>query len=74
MRIAAFLLALLAVPAAAAEEVPFVVSPDSVTLAMLQAAKVVPEDYVIDLGSSSSRRNWSRRAARTRAPRACPGA
>ena len=49
-------LALLAVPAAAAaEEVPFVVSPDSVTLAMLQAAKVTNEDYVIDLGSGDGR-------------------
>jgi hypothetical protein len=48
-------LGLLAVPAAAADEVPFVVSPDSVTLAMLQAAKVTPEDYVIDLGSGDGR-------------------
>ena len=48
-------LALLAVPAAAADEVPFVVSPDSVTLAMLQAAKVTNEDYVIDLGSGDGR-------------------
>jgi len=41
--------------AAAADEVPFVVSPDSVTLAMLQAAKVTGEDYVIDLGSGDGR-------------------
>jgi Methyltransferase domain len=47
-------LALLAVPAAA-DEVPFVVSPDSVTLAMLQVAKVTNEDYVIDLGSGDGR-------------------
>jgi len=47
--------ALLATPAAAADEVPFVVSPDSVTLAMLQAAKVTGEDYVIDLGSGDGR-------------------
>ena len=48
-------LVLLAVPAAAADEVPFVVSPDSVTLAMLQAAKVTNEDYVLDLGSGDGR-------------------
>jgi hypothetical protein len=56
MRIAPALAALaLAVPAAAADEVPFVVSPDSVTLAMLQTAKVGNEDYVIDLGSGDGR-------------------
>ena len=54
MRIA-LLLAALAVPAAAADEVPFVVSPDSVTLAMLTAARVTNEDYVIDLGSGDGR-------------------
>jgi hypothetical protein len=48
-------LALVAAPAAAADEVPFVVSPDSVTLAMLQTAKVTNEDYVIDLGSGDGR-------------------
>ena len=47
--------ALFAAPAALADEVPFVVSPDSVTLAMLQAAKVTNEDYVIDLGSGDGR-------------------
>ena len=56
VRITAVLLSLaLAVPAAAADEVPFVVSPDSVTLAMLQTAKVTAEDYVIDLGSGDGR-------------------
>ena len=58
MRLASALLALafVAEPAsAAADEVPFVVSPDSVTLAMLQAAKVTNEDYVIDLGSGDGR-------------------
>lgn len=40
---------------ARAEEVPFVVSPDNVTLAMLQLAKVGPQDYVIDLGSGDGR-------------------
>jgi len=49
-------LAFLATPAAAAaDEVPFVVSPDSVTLAMLQIAKVTNEDYVLDLGSGDGR-------------------
>jgi hypothetical protein len=47
--------ALLVAPAADADEVPFVVSPDNVTLAMLQAAKVTSEDYVIDLGSGDGR-------------------
>ena len=37
------------------EEVPFVVSPDAVTLAMLKLANVGPEDYVIDLGSGDGR-------------------
>src|SRR5688500_5948599 len=56
VRITAVMLGLaLAAPAAAADEVPFVVSPDSVTLAMLQAAKVTNEDYVIDLGSGGGR-------------------
>ena len=47
--------AVFAALAAAADEVPFVVSPDSVTLAMLQAAKVTSQDYVIDLGSGDGR-------------------
>ena len=37
------------------DEVPFVVTPDNVTLAMLQLAKVAPEDYLIDLGSGDGR-------------------
>jgi SAM-dependent methyltransferase len=37
------------------EEVPFVVTPDKVTLAMLELAKVGPKDYVIDLGSGDGR-------------------
>jgi SAM-dependent methyltransferase len=41
--------------AAALEEVPFVPTPDNVTLAMLQVAKVGPSDYVIDLGSGDGR-------------------
>jgi SAM-dependent methyltransferase len=56
-RIAAALLALwpLAGAAALSEEVPFVVTPDNVTLAMLNLAKVAPEDYLIDLGSGDGR-------------------
>ncbi|HYC37820.1 MAG TPA: methyltransferase domain-containing protein [Usitatibacter sp.] len=50
--LAAFLLAFLP---ARADEVPFVVTPDNVTLAMLQLANVGPEDYVIDLGSGDGR-------------------
>jgi len=49
-------LALLVLPAAArADEVPFIVTPDHVTLAMLQIANVGPDDYVIDLGSGDGR-------------------
>jgi len=58
MRIALAALALcLAAPAAlrAQDEVPFVVTPDSVTLAMLQLAQVGPQDFVLDLGSGDGR-------------------
>ena len=49
-------LATLAVlPARALEDVPFVTSPDNVTRAMLELAKVGPEDYLIDLGSGDGR-------------------
>jgi SAM-dependent methyltransferase len=41
--------------ARAAEDVPFVVTPDNVTLAMLELARVGPRDYVIDLGSGDGR-------------------
>jgi tRNA A58 N-methylase Trm61 len=37
------------------EEVPFVVTPDNVTLEMLKIADVGPKDYVIDLGSGDGR-------------------
>jgi SAM-dependent methyltransferase len=37
------------------EDVPFVVTPDNVTLAMLELARVGPNDYVIDLGSGDGR-------------------
>jgi len=40
---------------AASEDVPYVVTPDNVTLAMLEAAKVGPSDRVIDLGSGDGR-------------------
>jgi hypothetical protein len=56
MRFAVLMLVLSAFGArAATDEVPFVVTPDSVTLAMLQLAKVGNEDYVIDLGSGDGR-------------------
>ena len=42
-------------PLLALDEVPFVVTPDNVTLAMLELAKVGPDDYVIDLGSGDGR-------------------
>ena len=37
------------------EEVPFVTSPDNVTLEMLRVADVGPRDHVIDLGSGDGR-------------------
>jgi SAM-dependent methyltransferase len=37
------------------EEVPFITSPDAVTLAMLRAAQTSPGDHVIDLGSGDGR-------------------
>jgi hypothetical protein len=43
------------VSAQAMEEVPFVVTPDNVTLAMLELARVGPNDYLIDLGSGDGR-------------------
>ncbi|MDB5915381.1 MAG: hypothetical protein JWP22_4056, partial [Ramlibacter sp.] len=50
------LLALSTAPAAqVVEEVPFITSPDNVTLEMLQAAKVGAGDHVIDLGSGDGR-------------------
>jgi SAM-dependent methyltransferase len=41
--------------AQAGEEVPFITSPDNVTLEMLRLAKVGPGDHVIDLGSGDGR-------------------
>ena len=52
------LVALLLLPPPASglsEEVPFVVTPDNVTLEMLKLAKVGPKDYLIDLGSGDGR-------------------
>jgi len=37
------------------EEVPFITSPDNVTLEMLRLAQVAPSDHVIDLGSGDGR-------------------
>ncbi|MFM7507822.1 MAG: SAM-dependent methyltransferase [Rubrivivax sp.] len=48
-------LAALAVPAAAQDEVPFITTPDAVTLAMLQLAGVGPADRLVDLGSGDGR-------------------
>ncbi|MBA3771664.1 MAG: class I SAM-dependent methyltransferase [Ramlibacter sp.] len=39
----------------AGEDVPFVTTPDNVTLEMLRAAQVGPGDHVIDLGSGDGR-------------------
>lgn len=39
----------------AQEEVPFVVSPEPVTMAMLSIARVGPRDFVLDLGSGDGR-------------------
>jgi hypothetical protein len=40
---------------AASEDVPFITTPDNVTLAMLQIARTNAHDYVIDLGSGDGR-------------------
>ena len=48
-------LALTAWPAAAQDEVPFITTPDAVTLAMLDLARVGPQDRLIDLGSGDGR-------------------
>lgn len=59
---AAMLAAILALPVAAqvptapaADEVPFITSPDNVTLEMLRLARVQAGDHVIDLGSGDGR-------------------
>jgi SAM-dependent methyltransferase len=55
--LAAFAAALVLTPAGAqpVEEVPFITSPDNVTLEMLQIARVGSGDHVIDLGSGDGR-------------------
>jgi SAM-dependent methyltransferase len=53
--LAAFALCLLLQGARAQDEVPFVVTPDNVTLAMLELAGVGPRDFVLDLGSGDGR-------------------
>jgi SAM-dependent methyltransferase len=40
---------------AASEDVPFITTPDNVTLTMLKIARVNAQDYVIDLGSGDGR-------------------
>ena len=55
VRLLLVLAAALAGAALAAEEVPFITTPDNVTLAMLRMARVGPDDYVIDLGSGDGR-------------------
>jgi hypothetical protein len=42
-------------PLPLAEEVPFITTPDNVTLALLRLARVRPGDHVIDLGSGDGR-------------------
>jgi SAM-dependent methyltransferase len=49
------LVCLAATAALAQDEVPFITSPDRVTLAMLDLAQVGPSDHVIDLGSGDGR-------------------
>ena len=51
----ALLTGLIALPALAQDEVPFIVTPDHVTLAMLELAQVGSRDHVIDLGSGDGR-------------------
>lgn len=60
MKIVSRIAATLALPAAAwalaaSEDVPFVTTPDNVTMTMLQIARVNDRDYVIDLGSGDGR-------------------
>ena len=55
LRIIAAALAACAATAGALEEVPYVTTPDNVTMAMLQMARVNAQDFVIDLGSGDGR-------------------
>jgi len=54
-RAAAAALCLAAATAAGQDEVPFVTTPDAVTLAMLEIAGVAARDHVVDLGSGDGR-------------------
>ena len=54
-RLLALVVLLAATAAQATEEVPFITSPDNVTLEMLRVARVGPADHVIDLGSGDGR-------------------
>lgn len=47
--------ACVATAARAQDEVPFITTPDAVTLAMLELAQVKPADHIIDLGSGDGR-------------------
>ncbi|HUQ28341.1 MAG TPA: class I SAM-dependent methyltransferase [Usitatibacter sp.] len=53
--IAALALPLALAVRAASEDVPFITTPDNVTVTMLQIARVNAQDYVIDLGSGDGR-------------------
>ena len=53
--LAGCVLACLASATRAQDEVPFITTPDHVTLAMLQLAGVTAQDYVLDLGSGDGR-------------------
>ena len=55
MRLVLLFLCLAIASAHAQEEVPFITTPDNVTLAMLEIAKVGPQDFVLDLGSGDGR-------------------
>ena len=55
LRIAVTTLACAGLARAASEDVPFITTPDNVTMAMLQIARTNAQDYVIDLGSGDGR-------------------
>jgi hypothetical protein len=55
VRLAALALTCVATARAASEDVPFITTPENVTVTMLQMARVNAQDYVIDLGSGDGR-------------------